>query len=215
MFRRERCVRPWAPLATGLLGGVLLSVSALVASCGTDRVAQSAPVEPWVDMPSHVPDAVVSGTCIEVALATELSSETAVVGDSWAGRLVKCVPLLHGGQIPAGSPVDGVVAIATPAGTGTEAVLQLGVRSITVNGQEEFIAARSESVRVGGPSHPRSGVDRWVRQADRHRRQERFGASANAGKWSAERRRGATRERVSLPDGTVLRFRVMQTVAMR
>ena len=166
---------------------------------------------PGAVTPSHV-DAVLSGTRLDVALATELSSETSVVGDSWAGRLVASVPLLNGGQIPAGSPVEGVVALSRPAGSGTEPVLQLGVRKITVNGRDELISASSESMHAepGSRRGPRATGER---AADPRRAAPADGSWLAAGSEDASAHTHAAL--LTLRDGTVLRFRVLQTVAMR
>lgn len=115
--------------------------------------------------------AVVSGTRIDVLLGAGLSSETASVGDAWRGSVTADVAVLNGGVIPAGSPVEGVVAIAEPAGTGLPGRLQLGVRTIRVNGRDEPIRATTEPA--------------------------------------------VSPHRLVLADGTVLSFRVQQTVAMR
>lgn len=90
-----------------------------------------------------------SGSMFNVTLGGAISSETASVGDAWHGTVANNVVTRHGGVIPAGSPVNGVVTGATGAQRGARAMLDLAVRNIRVNGRDESIAANGESVVAG------------------------------------------------------------------
>jgi hypothetical protein len=84
-----------------------------------------------------------------VALGSNISSETARVGDVWHGTVTENVMARNESVIPPGSDVDGVVTGVTPARHGSPAILELGVRSIRTNGRDEPIAATSEPVVAG------------------------------------------------------------------
>jgi hypothetical protein len=90
-----------------------------------------------------------SGSMFNVTLGGAISSETASVGDAWHGTVATNVMTRHGGVIPAGSPVNGVVTGAMGAKRGSRAMLDLAVRNIRVNGRDESIAANGESVVAG------------------------------------------------------------------
>lgn len=90
-----------------------------------------------------------SGSTFNVTLGGAISSETASVGDAWHGTVAHDVVTKHGGVILAGSPVNGVVTGAMGAKRGSRAMLDLAVRNIRVNGQDESIAANGESVVAG------------------------------------------------------------------
>ena len=137
---------------TTLAAGTLLFAALwLLNGCGgesTPAQAASLASEGYTAAPAR---AVLSGTRIRVALAVNLSSETAAAGDAWHGSVTENVRTLNGGIIPAGSVVDGVVAAATSATRGAHALLELGVQSIRVNGHDESIAASAEPVMAGSP----------------------------------------------------------------
>lgn len=137
---------------TSLVAGTLLCAALwLLSSCGAESTAaRAASISPEGDAAAPA-RAVLSGTRIRIALAVNLSSETATVGDVWRGSVTEDVRTLNGGLIPAGSAVEGVVAAATPAGRGAHAMLELGVQSIRVNGHDESIAASAEPVVSGSP----------------------------------------------------------------
>lgn len=87
-----------------------------------------------------------SGTPIEVTLSTTMSSETAHVGSSWTGTVAGGVE-----GIPAGSPVSGTVIAVEPAARGNRAMLDLGLRSITVDGRRYSVDGSTEAVVAGSP----------------------------------------------------------------
>lgn len=87
-----------------------------------------------------------SGTPLDVTLGTSLSSETAGVGDAWAGSV------LHGQDgIPAGSAVRGTVRAVRTAQKGNRAMLDLTLSSITVGGRDYRINGDTEAVTAGSP----------------------------------------------------------------
>jgi hypothetical protein len=89
------------------------------------------------------------GTRIDVALGSDLSSETAQVGDAWQGTVTEDLRPRDGGQIEPGSKVIGTVTGVTPAGDGLHAMLELGVTSIRIDGHQKFIDASAEPVIAG------------------------------------------------------------------
>ncbi len=145
---------------TSLTACVLLSAALwLLTSCGGESTpAQAASLAP-VGYSAAPARAVLSGTRIRVALAVNLSSETASAGDAWRGSVTETVRTLNGGLIPAGSMVEGVVAAATPATRGARAMLELGVQSIRVNDHDESIAASAEPVMAGASLARGEGAD--------------------------------------------------------
>jgi hypothetical protein len=102
-----------------------------------------------------------SGTSLDVALGTRLTSETASVGDTWTGSVV------NGREgVPAGSEVGGMVTAVTAAHKGDRAMLRLGLNSLT----------------VAGRSYPVSGsMDAIVAASTRSRNLGAIGASTVAG----------------------------------
>jgi len=85
-----------------------------------------------------------SGTSIEVAVNTEISSKTANVGDSWSGSVV------NGREgIPAGSSVTGTVTSVKPAVKGDRAMLDLGMTSITVGDRRYAVHGSTEAIIAG------------------------------------------------------------------
>ena len=90
-----------------------------------------------------------SGSTFNVTLGGAISSETASVGDAWHGTVAHDVVTQHGGVILAGSAVNGVVTGAMGAKRGSRAMLDLAVRNIRVDGQDQSIAANGESVVAG------------------------------------------------------------------
>jgi len=92
-----------------------------------------------------------AGTAITVRLGSTISSKYASPGASWSGVVVHPVTVGDKVVIPAGSPVQGVVASARPARSGSRAMLDLGIRRVTVNGRAQSVAAGAEPVVAGSP----------------------------------------------------------------
>ena len=90
-----------------------------------------------------------AGTSFKVAVATKITSETAMPGDSWSGTVKD--PVIVGDRvvIPAGATVNGVVTGAQPAQKGSRAVLVLAVRSVEVDGKSHAISAQADSMIAG------------------------------------------------------------------
>jgi len=90
-----------------------------------------------------------SGTTLDVTLASQITSETASVGDGWTGTTRN--PLMIEGRtlIPAGSQVAGLVTSVTPARKGDRAMLDLGLASITVDGHSYVVSGATEAVVAG------------------------------------------------------------------
>jgi hypothetical protein len=167
------------------------------------------------------PRSVQSGTRFEVSLGSNISSQTASIGDAWHGTVTENVATQNGGMIPAGSEVDGVVAAATPAERGSRAMLELGIRSIRVNGHRESIAASSEPVVAGSTRARNLGaiaggavagalIGKAVGDGKNAAAGGLIGGVAAAGVVA-----GSKGYQVVLTDGTVMGFTVTQSVAMR
>lgn len=90
-----------------------------------------------------------SGTSIDVALSTTLSSESASVGDAWSGTVRNGSVLDGRNVIPAGSSVAGTVTSVKPARKGDRATLDLGLTSISVGDRTYRIHGTMESVIAG------------------------------------------------------------------
>jgi hypothetical protein len=90
-----------------------------------------------------------SGTSMDVTLATQLSSETAGVGDSWTGSIRNASIVDGRNVIPAGSSVSGTVSSVRPARKGDRAMLDLELTSVTVNGRNYRVRAGTEAVIAG------------------------------------------------------------------
>ncbi len=92
-----------------------------------------------------------AGTPLTIRLTSTLSSETARIGDEWSGTVVSPVRVGDREVIPAGSPVYGVVTGAHGAARGTRAMLDLEIRSVSIDGQPRSLAAGTEAVIDGSP----------------------------------------------------------------
>ena len=91
-----------------------------------------------------------AGTTLSISVDTQLSSETANVGDTWSGTIKENVIVGDHVVFPAGSVVSGVVTESVEAGAakaaGKTASLGLGVTAITVNGTKHAIEAGTETI---------------------------------------------------------------------
>lgn len=91
-----------------------------------------------------------AGTPLNVAVDTQLSSESANVGDTWSGTLKENVIVGDRVVFPAGSVVSGVVTEAQPAGgKGKLARLGFSVTSISANGHRVAVDAGTETIEAG------------------------------------------------------------------
>lgn len=124
---------------------------ALTLGCNESEKAADGAGSTSNNTPRQPSKSVASGTPIQVTLNSTISSETANVGSEWHGSLTESVELQNGGRIAAGSAVHGVVSAVTPAQRGGRALLDLSVRSISVEGRDQRITANGEAVIAGSP----------------------------------------------------------------
>jgi hypothetical protein len=104
--------------------------------------APAAPAEsPGITVPS--------GTQVAITLNTNLTSETAQVGDAWTGVVKDNVVVGEKTVIPAGSIVSGTVSAVRPAKGGDRAMLDLAVDGMTVEGGQYSVHATTEAVVAG------------------------------------------------------------------
>jgi hypothetical protein len=162
-----------------------------------------------------------SGTRIAVTLGSDISSETASAGDAWHGTVAENVSLQDGESIPPGSEVEGVVAAVTAARRGSRAMLELHVRNIRVNGRNEAIGASAAPVIAGSTRKRNVGavaggalvgalIGKSVGDGRNAAVGGLVGGAATAGVVA-----GTKGYQVVLSNGTVMRFTVSRTVAMR
>lgn len=91
-----------------------------------------------------------AGTALNISVDTQLSSETANVGDTWTGTLKENVIVGDHVVFPAGSVVSGVISESVPAGgKDSRARLGLAVTGITANGNKTAIEAGTETIEAG------------------------------------------------------------------
>lgn len=90
-----------------------------------------------------------AGTGINVSVGTQISSESANVGDTWTGEVKENVIVGDRVVFPAGSVVTGTVTEAVPAEKGKRARLGIEVTSITVNGTKHPVEAGTEAIEAG------------------------------------------------------------------
>jgi hypothetical protein len=121
---------------------VALAATVVVSGCRNDQ--QTARDAGSTSHVAHV--TVPSGTSLEVALGTSLSSENAGVGDAWTGSV------LNGRDgIPAGSTVSGTVSAVKSAKKGDRAMLDLALSSITVGNRSYRVHGSTEAIIAGSP----------------------------------------------------------------
>jgi len=90
-----------------------------------------------------------SETAVTITLSTQLSSETAQVGDAWMGVVRNNVVVGEKTVIPSGSTVSGTVTAVTPAAKGGRALLDLAIGSMTVEGAGYAAHATTEAIEAG------------------------------------------------------------------
>jgi hypothetical protein len=90
-----------------------------------------------------------SGTTIAVSVHTQISSETANLGDTWTGTVEKPVEVDGRTLIPAGSTVTGTVSGVRPAKKGDRAMLDLALSSIQVEGRSYRVHGGMEEIVAG------------------------------------------------------------------
>jgi hypothetical protein len=85
-----------------------------------------------------------AGSTVSVRLDSQISTENASQGDSWNGTVVQST-----GNIPAGSPVSGVVTTAVQGTHNTRPQIGLAVRRVNVNGRSYVMNADSPVIVAG------------------------------------------------------------------
>jgi hypothetical protein len=91
------------------------------------------------------------GTPLTVRLTARLTSETVRAGDAWSGTLANAVTVGDREVIPAGSDVRGIVTGAQPAAPGTRAMIDLEVRTVSIDDQARPLAAGVEAIQAELP----------------------------------------------------------------
>jgi len=99
--------------------------------------------------PRHEGVTVPAGTSFKVAVATKLTSATAMPGDTWTGTVKDPVIIGDRVVIPAGATVNGVVSGAKAAEKGSRAMLVLAVQSVDVDGRTHALSANADSMVAG------------------------------------------------------------------
>ena len=82
-----------------------------------------------------------AGTTIDVRLNEKITTEDARPGDQWTGTVVRSVAM-----IPAGTPVSGVITVASQGTHNSKAELGLAVREVMVNGRSRVMNADTEPI---------------------------------------------------------------------
>ncbi len=112
---------------------------------------KSPPASTPAPAPSNPGTRVDAGTAVNVSVSSQISSETANVGDTWTGEVKENVIVGDRVVFPAGSIVTGTVTEAVPAERGSRARLGVEVNSITVNGTRHAVDAGTEAIEAGSP----------------------------------------------------------------
>jgi len=130
------------------IASVALVAATVLSGCRTDQqVAQNSTNSTST---KHVAELIIpSGSSIDVTLDTQLTSETASVGNAWTGSMRSASVLDGHNVIPAGSPVSGTVTSVKPAHKGDRAMLDLGLSSITVGDRSYHVRGSMESIIAG------------------------------------------------------------------
>lgn len=106
-----------------------------------DTSGSSSPAVPEITLPS--------GTAIQVAIGSAITSESAHIGDAWSGTVHTVAALDGENIISAGSSVSGTVTAVKPAMKGDRAMLELGLSSIQVDGHRYAVRGSSEAIIAG------------------------------------------------------------------
>ena len=132
------------PLLSGCMDGT--------ADAGRGATASAAALTDEAS-PLTVPD----GTQMAVRLDSNLSSESAQVGDPWSGTVVTGVTIGSQKVIPSGSAVRGIVTGAQPAARGTRAMLDLAIQEVSIAGAPRPLAAGTPAILADLPAAPATG----------------------------------------------------------
>lgn len=93
--------------------------------------------------------AIPSGTSLQVILNANISTDDTHVGDAWSGTTGQALATNNHVNIPAGSPVSGIVTVSVQGTHNVRPQLALAVRSVVANGQTYPLNADMPTV-VGG-----------------------------------------------------------------
>jgi len=135
------------------ISSVALVAATVLGGCRPDgQVAQNGTNTSTSTSTRHASELTLpSATSIDVMLGTQVSSETAGVGDTWSGTLQHASVVDGRNVIPAGSSVSGTVTGVRAARKGDRAMLDLGLTTITVGGHSYRVHGSTEAVIAGSP----------------------------------------------------------------
>jgi len=205
--------------STWLTAGTLMICSLwLLAGCNkTGTVAQGSPSPSTNTSHGSIP----AGTRIVVTLGSTISSEFAHVGDTWHGTVTRGVTTADGSSVPAGSRVDGEVTGVTAARRGARAMVQLDLTQVRIDGDALAVDASANPVIAGSTRKRNVGaiaggalagalIGRVVGDGRNATAGALVGGAAATGVVAESRG-----FQIVLARGTVMRFTVSQSVAMR
>jgi hypothetical protein len=163
-----------------------------------------------------------AGTPINIGVSTQISSETANVGDTWSGEVKENVIVGDRVVFPAGSVVSGTVTGAKPAEKGSRAMLDLAVTAVSVNGKSHSVDATMEPIEAGSTRARNLGavaggaaagalIGKAVGGGGKGALIGAIAGGAAAGAGVA----ASKGYQVVLKEGTVLTFKVKDTVKIR
>ena len=99
-----------------------------------------------------------AGTSLDVRLDSELSTEVVHAGESWTGTVTQDVVTANGLAIPAGSAVVGVISSNAQGTHSNRPQMDLGLRSVTLNGQSRPFRADTPPIIAGSARAKKIGV---------------------------------------------------------
>ena len=108
------------------------------------------PPQSHAQAPQEAPGVMLpAGAPIKIELTADISSESALAGDTWTGTVKEHVIVGDRVVIPAGTVVTGTIRGSKPAKAGDRAMLLLGVSSVNVDGRDHSVAASTDSIIAG------------------------------------------------------------------
>lgn len=129
---------------------IVLMAAALMAGCADRRIgtaSRGGPVYTTAAEPGVLP----AGTTLEVRTNEAVQADSAAVGRTYSAQLAQPIMNTDGRTIaPAGSPAQLVVMNVREGGTVTTDQIELGLRSITVNGQTHLVQSETQTTDQGG-----------------------------------------------------------------
>lgn len=136
--------------------GIVILTTALLAGCA-DRRASNTPVPPPPAGPppiytgSSEPGLIPAGTTLEIRTNEEINADSAAEGRTYPAELARDVVDTGGKLIaPKGSPAQLVVMKVTDGGRVTSGQIELGLRSLTVNGQTYLVETATSATGERG-----------------------------------------------------------------